>query len=311
MRTIPDDLAESLEEDTTTLCRCWRVTRRDGTVLGFTEHDRDLILAGPPVAGRPFAGLTFRAASGFQASDAETGAGLAAEASEIAGGFSSAAIHEADLAAGRYDGARVETFLVDWQDPARHMLLRAGEIGEVTRAGGAFRAELRRLTHALDQVKGRIYGHRCDAVLGDGRCGVDLDGSDAGGSSLRGEAEVVAVLDERRLRVAGLQGFAARFFRHGILTFSQGGNAGLSTDIEDHRRQDEAVELTLWLPMPLPVAVGDRFSIVAGCDKSFATCRTKFANQLNFRGFPHMPGSDFAYGYADGDTVHDGRPLHE
>jgi uncharacterized phage protein (TIGR02218 family) len=42
-----------------------------------------------------------------------------------------------------------------------------------------------------------------------------------------------------------------------------------------------------------PVAVGDAFQVVAGCDKRFETCRTKFANHLNFRGFPHMPGNDF------------------
>lgn len=296
MRHVPDDLAARLAEDATTLCRCWRVTLRDGTVLGFTEHDRDLA----------FAGLTFQAASGFQASDAESGAGLAAEASEIAGGFSSAAINEADLAAGRYDSARVEVLLVDWRDPDRRMVLHAAEIGEVTRAGAAFRAELRRLTHALDQTRGRIYGHRCDAMLGDGRCGVDLA---AGG--LTAEGEVVAVLDERRLRVSGLGAFPARFFRHGVLTFVGGTNAGAAADLEDHRNDDGIVELTLWLPMPLAVAAGDRFRVVAGCDKSFATCRQKFDNHLNFRGFPHMPGSDFAYGYADGDTAHDGRPLYE
>jgi uncharacterized phage protein (TIGR02218 family) len=295
MRQVPADLAAHLAGDITTVCQCWRVTRSDGTVLGFTEHDRDL----------GFGGLTYRAASGFQASDAETGAGLAAEASEVAGGFSSAAISETDLSAGRYDGARVEVFLVDWQHPERHMLLRVGEIGEVTRAGEAFRAEIRRLTHALDQVKGRIYGHRCDAMLGDARCGVDLD---TGG--LQAAGEIVAVLDERRLAVSGLDGFAARYFRYGVLTFESGMNAGLFADIDDHRNDGGAVELTLWLPMPLAMAAGDRFTIVAGCDKRFATCRDKFANQLNFRGFPHMPGSDFAYGYADGDTVHDGRPLY-
>lgn len=296
MRQIPSGLAEHLAGDATTVCQCWRVTRRDRTVLGFTEHDRDLV----------FAGLTYRAASGFQASDAETGAGLAAEASEIAGGFSSAAISEADLVAGRYDGARVEVFLVDWQAPSRRVLLRTGEIGEVTRAGGAFRAELRRMTHALDQVEGRIYAHRCDAVLGDARCGLDLDAA-----GLKGNGAIIAIIDERRLRVSGLGGYKAQHFRYGLLTFLDGANAGMSADIEDHRSASGAVELTLWLPMSLTLKPGDRFTVVAGCDKSFATCKQKFANQINFRGFPHMPGSDFAYGYADGDTVHDGRPLYE
>ena len=69
--------------------------------------------------------------------------------------------------------------------------------------------------------------------------------------------------------------------------------------------------ISLWLPLPLPVTVGDAFVATVGCDKSFGMCRSRFGNGVNFRGFPHMPGSDFAFGYADGDTVHDGRALYE
>ncbi|MDX3927437.1 MAG: DUF2163 domain-containing protein [Shinella sp.] len=295
MRRIPEGLAVHLRRDVTTVCHAWRVTRRDGTVLGFTEHDRDL----------EFADSLFQAASGFRASDTEAAAGLSAEAGEVTGGFSAEAVRETDLAAGRYDGAKVEVFLVNWQAPGEHMLLNTGEIGEVTRAGGAFRAELRRLTHALDQVKGRIYGHRCDAVLGDGRCRADLS------HGFRAEGAVTTVADELRLSVSGLETFPERFFRYGVLTFTSGIHEGLTADIEDHRTSGGQTELTLWLPLPFMAEAGDRFSIVAGCDKSFGTCREKFGNGLNFQGFPHMPGSDFTYGYADRDTVHDGRVLYE
>ncbi|QRM54760.1 DUF2163 domain-containing protein [Sinorhizobium sp. BG8] len=296
MRTIPDALAGHLEGDATTICHAWRVTRRDGTALGFTEHDHDLV----------FAGTTFLAASGFQASDTEETSGLSAEASEVAGAFSSEAIRDEDLTAGRYDGARVEVFVVNWQAPSERVLLRVGEIGEVTRAGDAFRAEIRRLTHSLDQVKGRVYAHRCDAVLGDERCGVNV-----ASSAFRSSGTVVRVKDELRLEVEGLSVFTSRFFRYGLLTFSSGENDGLAADVEDHRTAGGTTEIVLWLPMPRPVSPGDVFSIVAGCDKRFSTCRKKFANALNFRGFPHMPGSDFTYSYADGDTEHDGRPLYE
>ena len=296
MRTLPAAIAAHLQGDATTLCHCWRVTRRDGMVIGFTEHDHDLV----------FGGTLFLAASGFQASDSEAASGLSVEAGEVSGGFSSAAINEADVAAGRYDGARVEVFQVNWQAPGEHMLLRVQEIGEVVRAGGAFRAELRRLTHRLDQVQGRIYGRRCDAVLGDGRCKVDL-----GNALHRGSGTITAVHAETRLTVSGLGGSAAGFYRHGVFRFTTGANAGHVSDIEDHREEGGAVTLSLWLPPPLPLAVGDAFTVTAGCDKSFATCAEKFSNVLNFQGFPHMPGTDFAFGYADGDTVHDGRPLHE
>ncbi|MCF3642597.1 DUF2163 domain-containing protein [Rhizobium sp. TRM95111] len=296
MRTISDGLADHLATPVTTVCHAWRVTRRDGTVLGFTEHDRDLT----------FAGTTFRAASGFQASDAEAAADLSSVSGEVAGAFSADAIGEDDLAAGRYDGARVELFLVNWQDVDQRLLLRVGEIGEVTRAGGAFRAELRRLTHALDRVSGRIYGHGCDADFGDPRCGMNADAP-----AWRGEGSVTTIRDATHLKVAGLGDFSDRFFRYGVLTFTGGANDGAALDVADHRRTEAGVDVTLWLPPPLAIAEGDPFRIVAGCDKRFSTCRQKFANALNFRGFPHMPGSDFTYGYADGETVHDGRPLHD
>jgi uncharacterized phage protein (TIGR02218 family) len=296
MRTLPAALAAHLSGDATSMSHCWRVTRRDGMVLGFTEHDYDL----------HFDGTDFLAASGFEAADSEAASGLSVEAGEVVGGFSNAAISEADVVAGRYDGARVEVFKVNWQAPGEHILLRVQEIGDVARAGGTFRAELRRLTHRLDQVQGRIYGRRCDAVLGDGRCKVNLDSP-----AFRGEGAVAAVLGETRMRVTGLDAAATGFYRYGVFRFVSGANAGHTSDIEDHRKEDGAVTLSLWLPPPLPLAVGDMFTVTAGCDKSFATCGATFSNRLNFQGFPHMPGTDFAFGYADGDTVHDGRPLYE
>lgn len=294
MKTISAGLAAHLAADTTSLCHCWRITRRDGTVLGFTEHDHDL----------SFGGTDYRAASGFAASESEMATGLQAGASEVAGGFSSEAISEADLATGRYDGARVDVFLVNWQAPSQRMLLKVQEIGEVTRQAGEFRAELRSFAHRLSQEQGRVYNRRCDARLGDGRCRVDLA---AGG--LTGAGTVAEVLDPTRIRVSGLGSFAAAFFRFGLLTFTGGENSGLSADIENHMREDGAVMLAFWLPLVTVPKAGDTFSVAAGCDKSFETCREKFDNGSNFQGFPHMPGADFAYSYADGDTVHDGRAL--
>ncbi|PYE28773.1 putative phage protein (TIGR02218 family) [Rhizobium sp. PP-CC-3A-592] len=293
MREIPDTLAAHLAGDATTVCHGWRVTRRDGVVIGFTEHDRDL----------RFTGTDFLAASGFRASETEAAAGLAADAGEVTGGFSSAAISEADVAAGRYDGARVEQFVVNWQAPEQHMLLTVQDIGEVMRAGGAFRAELRSLTHRLSEVQGRSYGRRCDAAFGDARCGASLAGRSETGVILEVAGDVGLV-------VSGLSA-AVGAYRYGLIRMTSGANVGWTCDVEDHvvELDGATVRLTLWLPPPVPLSAGDTLTVTMGCDKSFATCRDRFANALNFRGFPHMPGSDFSYGYADGETVHDGRPL--
>ena len=294
MREIPAGLQAHLDGEATALCNAWRVTRRDGVVMGFTDHDRDL----------SFDGLAYLAASGFEASETEDGNGLSAEGGDVSGGFSADAIRAEDLSAGRYDGAKVEVFTVNWQDPSQRLLLRTAELGEVRREGGLFRVELRRLTHRLDQMRGRIYARQCDAVFGDARCGMDL-------AAYKAIATVTAVRDDMHVEVSGLSGFAERFFRYGVLSFTSGAAKGLSADVEDHRRLEGADELTLWLPMAAEIAVGDTLEATAGCDKRFSTCKAKFGNGLNFQGFPHIPGSDFSYGYADGETVHDGSPLYD
>lgn len=294
MREIEAGLAAHLKGDATTTCHAWRVTRRDGVVLGFTEHDGDLVIAG----------TDFLAASGFSASGTEEGAGLPAATSEVMGGFSSEAIRETDLQRGFYDGARVEVFLVNWAAPEQHLLLKVQEIGEVTRSEGEFRAELRSFAHRLSQPQGRLYGRRCDAALGDARCGVDL-----GQGAFRRQGIVAEVIDATRIVVSGLAAFADGLFRYGSLEFLGGPGAGDRLDIEAHSSAGADVEVTLWLPLVRAPDVGDAVLMTAGCDRAFATCRTKFSNQQNFRGFPHMPGADFAYTYADGESIHDGGAL--
>lgn len=293
MRTLPEGLAAHLAGGATTLCHCWRLTRREGQVMGFTEHDRDLT----------FAGLTYRAASGFRASEAEAENGFAATAGEVTGGFSDVAISEADLAAGRYDGARVEVFLVNWQDVGQRLLLKVQEVGEVSRAGGAFTAELRSLTHRLSQENGRIYNRRCDASLGDGRCKVALAGWTGTGTVSAAGTEAVTL--------AGLSGFATGFFDRGVIQFVSGVLSGLKVDLEGTEKTHDLTIVRFFLPLDRLPEPGDAVLLTVGCDKTFATCRNRFGNQENFRGFPHMPGADFAYSYADGETSHDGRALYD
>lgn len=273
MRDIPDPLAAALASGVTTLARCWRLVRRDGEALGFTDHDRDLA----------FDGLTYRAASGMTASAAESSLGLNVDGLEVVGALDDAGLSDADLARGLYDGATVELMLVDWSDPASRVLLFSGALGEVTREGAAFSAELRSLAHALNQPRGRLYQRACDAALGDARCKVDLTLA-----GHRAEGEVSEALDVRSFRSVALDGRGSVFER-GRLVWTSGANAGAAA--EARRHADGLIELTEAPPMP--IVVGDSFVVTAGCDKSFETCRTRFANTLNFRGFPQMPGNDW------------------
>ncbi|GJD95719.1 DUF2163 domain-containing protein [Methylobacterium iners] len=277
MRDLPDDLAAHLAGGATTLCRCWSLTRRDGLVLGFTDHDRDLA----------FGGLTYAARSGLEAAEASAETGFAVSGGDVAGALSAAGIAEADVAAGLYDAAGVETWLVDWSDPETRLLLDIGTIGEVRRAGGAFVAELRRLMDRLDEERGRTYRATCAADLGDARCRVDL----ADPRHRTAGRVLVAPARAGTLEVALESIHAPGWFSGGRLTWTGGANAGLAADVRAQAANGATIEL--WQPPPRPVASGDAFALTAGCDKRFATCRAKFGNGVNFQGFPHMPGNDF------------------
>jgi uncharacterized phage protein (TIGR02218 family) len=171
MRTIPSALQAKLDSGVTTLCRCWVVTRRDGVVQGFTDHDEDVVLGG----------VTCRAGTGIFGSEAAEQLGLAVQGSEISGALADDELSEADLAAGRYDAAAIGVYVVDWSDPTLFVLMSKGALGEVRREGIAFTAELRSLAHRLAEDSGRLYTATCSADLGDARCTVDLtDGGSLG-----------------------------------------------------------------------------------------------------------------------------------
>jgi uncharacterized phage protein (TIGR02218 family) len=295
MRSIPSALQAKLDSGVTTLCRCWVVTRRDGVVQGFTDHDEDVVVVG----------VTCRAGTGLAASEAAEQLGLAVTGSEISGALADDELSEADLAAGRYDAASVDVYLVDWSEPALHVLMSKCALGEVRREGIAFTAELRSLAHRLAENSGRLYTATCSADLGDARCTVDLTDAAFHGSS------TVSALDGSSLfRATGLGAFADGWFTAGKLVFTSGANDGLAVEVKTHRVEADGVHIELWQQMPEPVEAGDSFTVTAGCDKRFATCRDRFANAVNFRGFPHVPGNDFVISYpVPGEPGNDGSSL--
>jgi uncharacterized phage protein (TIGR02218 family) len=289
-------LWQHLGTGVTTVCLCWGVTRRDGVRFGFTDHDRDIA----------FDGFTFRAASGMTASALQQGTGLAVDNSQAAGALSDASVTESDLLAGRFDGAAVEIWRVNWANSDARALLFRGALGEVRRGDGAFEAELRGLAEALNQPIGRVYHRACSAVLGDARCGFDLETPGFAATVPAG-----AVVDDRVFRPSGLSGYAEGWFDHGVLRVETGAAAGLSAAIKsDVTASDGTRRIELWQALRNPVGSGDTIRLEPGCDKRAATCREKFDNFVNFRGFPHIPGDDWLTSYPAGSAVVDGGSMN-
>jgi uncharacterized phage protein (TIGR02218 family) len=295
MRAIPAALQTKLDSGLTTLCRCWIITRRDGVVQGFTDHDEDIVLGA----------VTCRAGTGFSGSEVSEQLGLAVQGSELTGALADEQLTEADLAAARYDAAAIEVYIVDWSDPSLNVLLTKGALGEVRREGLAFTAELRSLAHRLAEDFGRLYTAACSADLGDARCTIDLTNP-----AFRGSGAVASLGGTSILIVSGLDGFADGWFTDGKFSLTSGANAGLAIEVKTHRVDAAGVTLDLWQQMPEPIAPGDTFVVTAGCDKRYDTCRARFNNTVNFRGFPQMPGNDFVVSYpVPGQPGNDGGSL--
>ncbi|MCC5971383.1 MAG: DUF2163 domain-containing protein [Pararhodobacter sp.] len=277
---------------TTTRARAWALKRADGVVLGFTDHDRDLA----------FDGVDFHARTGMTARALVQATGLSVDNTEAAGALSDAGLTEGDILAGRYDGAQLTIWEVDWAAPENRRMLFRGSLGEITRAGGAFRAELRGLSEALSHGGGRVFGAVCPAVLGDGACGFDLA---LPGFSV--EAGLLAV-DEGGavLDVPSLEDFELGWFAQGRVVVLDGPAEGMTGFVRREERAGNARRLVLWAAPGIEPRAGDRLRLEAGCDKRFETCRLKFANQANFRGFPHVPGDDWLLAVPKGDGRDDG-----
>ncbi len=264
------------------LCSCWRLIRRDGVILGFTDHDRDVV----------FDQTTFSANSALDASVLESEIGLAVTGAEVSGALRSQAIRSDDIAAGDYDGASVEIWRVNWTDPQQRILMDVAVIGEIRRTPNAFSAELRSLAHVLDQQQGRLYQNRCSAELADERCQAILDSA-----AFRTMAPIIEALGAQRILVE-LPGFADGWFSGGLMKVLDGDNADRSFQLNTHRQSSEGAVIDLVSAPPSPLLAGLNVELTAGCDKRFETCRNKFSNHLNFRGFPHIPGNDALLAHA-------------
>lgn len=291
MRPLPPDLAAQLAGETATLCLAWLLTRRDGETFAFTDHDA------PFEAG----GHHFEPAASFETTAVESGAGLAMGGAEIRGVLASARLDALALRAGLFDGAELRRYRVNWRAPALDFLEDVTLLGEIRFGDGRFEAETRQPFLALDQEQGRRYGLSCDAELGDARCGVNL----AVPPFCR-EA-IVAEATARCLRCPALEDSPAGLFTRGQLRLLDGPLAGYGGLVREHLGRG-----WLWLAETLPFspAPGTRLQARAGCDKAFRTCRDRFGNAANFRGFPFLPKAERILAYArPGEGRHKGRPL--
>ena len=273
MKTISSALKNHISGEVTTTATCWKLTQQSGTVLGFTDNDKDLVVDS----------VTYVASTSFTPSKVISKSDLDKDGLMVQGVIDSTTITEADILAGKFDFSEVEIFKVNYLDLTQGKLtLRRGWLGTVSFSKNSFIAEINGLTDRLDKTIAEFYSPACRAKLGDGKCQVNMAPFTKTGTITAVDSRI-KFNDTSRNETAG-------YFSAGKFTFTSGANDGLSVEVKEFQNG----VFTLTLPMPYDISVGDSYVAEAGCDKSFATCKTRFSNAINFRGEPHIPGIDRA-----------------
>lgn len=278
MKSLSAGLLAHYASAGTSVATCWKITRRDGEVFGFTDHDQPI----------EFAGVVYEARTGFTGSSVDTSAQLKVSNLQVSGFLDSESFTVADAESGRWDGARFEIFEVNWADlsQGRNVLL-TGWLGPVTRQGQLFVTQLHSLTSALQKPIGQVIGPMCAVKFGSPRCGFDLS------SVTIDDEPVTSVTSNRQFAASGLAD-PAGYFNFGTVTFTTGNNAGIVRDIKEHQA---AGVIILQQSFPFTIQVADEFTITPGCNKLHQTapgvydgdCGAKWDNVINFQGDPWVP----------------------
>lgn len=277
MKTFTPSLAGQYSAPTTTLATLWRVERRDGVVLGYTDHDQDVVIDG----------VTYQAMGGLSATTVDSTTDFEGDTLDVTAFLDVAG--EVALEAGDFDDAAILIAEYNWTSPPASLapdqvnILRRGYLGQVQRTQGRFTAEILGLVQRLRTRLGAVVSPTCRYRFGDAFCTKPLGPLTHTGTltAVSGSQPHVVAVDSASPVPAGLYNF-------GEIRFTSGDNAGRQMDIRTWSQQT----LRLMRPLPFPMAVGDAYTAIEGCDKRFQSCVERFANGINFGGEPHVPGTD-------------------
>lgn len=282
MRQLPIGFAQKLESSVTTLCLAWAFMRSDGLEIRVTNHDCDLIIDSK----------VYKSTPSLSAGTIETDASFAPDSFNAIGGYEIDGIEKNDILLGRWDRAKVKLFVADWTQTEYYIEIWGGFINGFRQSKFGFEMELVGPEQQLSNIIGRKYTRQCCAQLGDNFCKINL-----AQPSHQKSAQISALKADRIIEIINIGGETSDF-EFGHLGFNSGELIGIKISIKTIIARQNIWEIHLSRPLAIMPKLGDEITLFVGCDKSFDICKTRFANQANFRGFPHMPGEDFAFSAA-------------
>lgn len=268
MRNLSQAAQSALNEEVLFFVVCVRIVRTDGEIIRLTEHNEEIQFRGETYepGGTP---STFTQDLGFSTDSIDF--------DSITGDYLD------DLRAGRFSGAWMEVFWVDWRTSIGFDLT-SGWLGELQRDGTQVGIQFNSLSENMERPQGRFYNRGCDAQFGDHRCRV---------ANFETRWRVEAAISSIDGKVITTDGSGGLFdevgrFENGWLEMLEGRNAGIRREVVAHDRS----RVQILFDFPFPLQSGERVRLTAGCRRDAAACQA-YGNFINYRGFPDIPGDEF------------------
>jgi hypothetical protein len=141
---------------------------------------------------------------------------------------------------------------------------------------------------AQQQMPRRIYGANCTHVFGSPMCGYDRSAGTSAAGTATGIGAQAVTAQAGSTQFSILTGFTpnpSTAYDEGTIIGTSGANNGFTRTIQ----YMASAAANLYSPFVYPVATGDGFSLLPGCDHTASTCQNTFNNLARFGGFPAIP----------------------
>jgi uncharacterized phage protein (TIGR02218 family) len=257
---------------------------RSGVTLAYTNSEITFTFGGNTYLGNSvlISGLKYKASIGLDVDKQQVT--VAARSTDT---IAAAAPFLQALRDGAFDGAEVTRSRVFWSDVVGGTLvdgvvLFKGRFGSVDRLGrttAEFAVNSDLVLLDIDMPR-NIYQPTCLHTLYDSGCTLAKAAFGSNGTVGSGSTASVITWSGASLN-----------FQQGSITFTSGVNAGVTATVNS---AVAGVSLTLAYPLQSPPSPGDTFTVYFGCDHTPGTCKSKFNNLANFRGFPYVPPPQMA-----------------
>lgn len=275
MKILNSATKQEYEKNASTLCTCLKITRTDGLVLRVTDYDENLIVDGE----------LYEPVYSYNMSTINSSKDMSVDTLEIDAIYNPVFFNEKDIIARKLDNAKFVFFRTSFLNTTVRDTLKSGYLGSITKTKNRLKIELRGLAQILQQSVTEFYTERCRASFGDSKCKKDK-------TSFTLTTTMDVVNNNASFTINSASAYASQYFQYGYIEFTNGLNKGIIREIANHN----ASSIETFEAFPFVISTSDTIKIVAGCDKNLSTCVNKFNNEINFRGFPFIPGPDKIYG---------------